>query len=230
MVADGGQDRLHSRVGEVAADLGDERRRQRQAAADRRAEPERESELVARRPADRLRLRPGRGGRSRDLLDGGRRHPRPPPHREPVARCAAGVFTRGEAARLHQRPCPEGQPQALRDASRRRRGEKGDRHPRLHVSDGPGLAAAAAAGHVHDPRHDPRRRPHWHRTGRRDLRPRRQRQDRRWRRQRQAARWSRQRPADRRAWSRSPRRRCRQGRRGRRQERPRSSIERLLKH
>ena len=34
----------------------------------------------------------------------------------------------------------------------------GDRHPRLHVPDGPGLAAAAAAGHVHDPRHDPRRR------------------------------------------------------------------------
>ena len=59
-----------------------------------------------------------------------------------------------------------------------------------------------------------------HGRRRRHLRPRRQRQDRRGRRQRQDARWPRQRPADRRAWSRPPRRRRRQGRGGCRQERP----------
>ena len=42
-------------------------------------------------------------------------------------------------------------------------------------------------GHVHDPRHDPRRRAHGHGAGRRDLRSRRQRPDRRRRRQRHAA-------------------------------------------
>ena len=37
---------------------------------------------------------------------------------------------------------------------------QGDRHARLHVPDGHGLAAAAAEGSVHDSRHDARRRAH----------------------------------------------------------------------